>query len=584
MTKQKSKKQTFMGGVFTIMVAQMFIKLLGFLYRHVLIIIPEFGDEGSGIYGIGFNIYMLLLTIATVGVPGAIAKLVSERVAKGKIEEAKYIFKKALMLFSFIGLLGTCIMLISARSLATLAGNEEATGVLIALAPSVFFVAIASVIRGYFNGMYNMKPASINQTLEQIFKAGLTILFVFALHFIFTNQIELSNTLGLSKENITGIMATWANVASTISCAVGLSYLVIYYRFHRKDINEIAKANREENVEVVEEEKSFIKNELRTIKMILALSIPMSLASVVSAINRNIDSFTVNNILQQVIPFIKPTLAGNHDLIVKEATRLYGILSGKIDMLIGLPLSINIAFATALVPAVTECLAKNDIKLAAKRISYSLKFSLLIALPCSIGLCVLAGPILELLFKGQLVTSPEAELLLKISSFTILFTVMNQTINASLQGLGRIYIPAIALLCGVAVKFVLNLTLISIPEINVYGAAIGSVLCHLIATIIVSKVLVKRIKLDTTLKELLLKPIVAVTIMGVSAFVLYRLTSNVFGEYSRIATIISLIVAVLAYALSVIKLNILSKEDYSLLPGGEKIFSILTKLHLTADK
>ena len=578
MEKVKSKKQTFMGGVFTIMVAQVFIKLLGFIYRHVLILIPEFGDEGSGLYGIGFNIYMLVLTIATVGVPGAISKLVSNRVARGKADEAKYIFKVALGLFSFIGLIGTIIMLLSARNIARLAGNEAASGVLIALAPSVFFVSIASVIRGYFNGMYNMKPASFNQTLEQIFKAGLTIAFVYSIYYIYAKVPELATKYDINKNNVTGIMAAWANVASTCSTAIGLTYLVVYYRFHKKDIDVIAASEKpNDNIEENDEKLSSLK---KTIKMILSLSIPMSLASVVSAINRNIDSFTVNNILQQVIPIFNPEIAISTEAIVKEATRLYGILSGKVDMLIGLPLSINIAFATALVPAITECFAKGDMKTASKRITYSLKFSMLIALPCSIGLCVMAGPILELLFPGQLQTSPEAELLLQISAFTVLFTVMNQTINASLQGIGKIFIPAIALLCGVFVKVILNLVLIHIPQINVNGAAIGSVCCHLIATIIVSRVLAKSIKLDLSKKDVILKPIISACVMAICTLLTYKLLIIKFGEYSRIATLISLGVAVLSYFICVVKINVLSKEDFELLPGGTKIYRLLQKVKL----
>ncbi len=554
------------------MIAQVFIKLLGFLYRHVLIIIPEFGDEGSGLYGIGFNIYMLLLTVATVGIPGAISKLVSNRVAKGEIKEAKHIFKIALLLFSLIGIIGTTVMLISAKSMASMAGNEAASGVLIALAPSVIFVAIAAVIRGYFNGMYNMKPASFNQALEQIFKAGLTILFVYIIHYIFNNRADLALQFGITESNVTAIMAVWANVATTVSTAIGLFYLFVYFRIHRKDIDSVNKEAIEDNSE--------IKSLKKTVKMILSLSIPMSLASIVSAINRNIDSFTVNNILQQVLPVMRQELIGNKDLIVSEATRLYGILAGKVDMLIGLPLSINIAFATALVPAITEAISKKDEKLASKRISYSLKLSILIALPCSIGLMCLAGPILELLFQGQIATSPEAPLLLQISSLTILFTVVNQTINASLQGLGKLYVPALALLCGVIVKLILNLVLIRIPEINVYGAAISSICCHLIATIIVYTVLRKNIKLQFDFKSLVLKPIIATLLMAVFAILSFNGIKLLLGHSSRIMTAVSLIVAVAVYSLSVIKLKVLSKEDYSLLPAGDKIYKLLSKIKL----
>ena len=506
MTKTKSKKQTFMAGVFTIMIAQVVIKLLGFVYRHVLTIIPEFGDRGNGLYGIGYNIYMLLLTIATVGVPGAISKLISARVAKGEIKEAKHIFKVALTLFLVIGIIGTILMIVCAKPIASLAGNESASGVLLALAPSVIFVAIASVLRGYFNGMYNMKPASFNQTLEQIFKAFLSIAFVYGIHYIYMNKTQLATNLGITENNVTQIMVVWANIASTLSTAIGMVYLFIYYKIHKNDINEYK----------TEIEKDTILSSIkRTIRNILALSIPMSLASIVSAINRNIDSFTVNNILQEVVPIIKPEIANNLKAITDEATRLYGILAGKVDMLIGLPLSINIAFATALVPAVTEAITKKDHDLASKRISYSLRLSMLIALPCSIGMCLFAKPILELLFHGQVLTSPESVLLLQISSFTILFTVMNQTINASLQGLGKLLLPAGALCIGVLIKLIMNLVLIRIPSINVYGAAIGSVVCHLIATIIVANVLSRTIKLQTSLKEVIIKPIISVLIMAV---------------------------------------------------------------------
>ncbi len=256
---------------------------------------------------------------------------------------------------------------------------------------------------------------------------------------------------------------------------------------------------------------------------------------------------------------------------------------GKVDMLIGLPLSINIAFATALVPSITESITRKKEELAKNKIAFSLKTSLLIALPCTFGLFLLAGPILELLFHGQLTTSPESELLLRISSFTILFTVMNQTINASLQGLGKIYVPAIALLVGAIVKYIINVTLIRIPQINVYGAAIGSVVCHLIATIIVSIILSKTIKLNIKIKDLLLKPLLSVFIMSVFVMFSYYLGHMALGD-SRINTIIALLVAVISYFIAVVKLNVYSKNDYLLLPAGEKIYKILTKLKLVKDK
>jgi len=125
--QKENNKQTFVAGVLTIMGAQVVIKLLGFFYRQVLINIPEFGDEGSGIYGIGFNFYMLLLTITTIGIPGAISKLISDRLARNNVKEADHIFKISMFLFTTIGFLGSIIMILIANPMAKLAGNESAT-------------------------------------------------------------------------------------------------------------------------------------------------------------------------------------------------------------------------------------------------------------------------------------------------------------------------------------------------------------------------------------------------------------------------------------------------------------------------
>lgn len=567
MEKTTNKKQTFMAGVITIMFAQIIIKVLGLLYRLVITNIEYFGDEGNGLYGAGFQIYMLLLSMATTGVPGAIAKLTSERIALGKYKEAHRIFKVSFGLFACIGLIGTSILFFGAKYIATtLIGNPAVEGVLVALSPSIFFVAISAVIRGYFNGMYNMKATSNSQMLEQLFKSLLTIGIVIGVYFIFTaNPASLAETFNITEENVTATMAAGANLASTISAAIGFVYLYAFYTRRKKDIWGNINSSKEEY------KPESLK---KMIKTILFLSIPMSLASIVSAINRNVDTFTVINGL--VVAFEKEgKLAA--DLIVTEATRLYGILSGKVDMLIGLPLSLNIAFATALVPAVSEAMALGDKKTVTRRVSFSLRTTMLIGLPCAIGLCVLAEPILQLLFPNAI--AAEAPLLLQISSFTIIFTVLNQTMNGALQGIGKIFVPAISLGCGALTKLILNLILIRIPEIGINGAAIGSVACHIVASIINYSVLRKNIKLDINAKQSVIKPIIATIIMAVSAVLSRKLFVMLLGT-SRIATVGAIGVAVLVYGVSLIALKVFEREDYHMLPFGDKIYAFLQKIKL----
>jgi len=566
-TKMKNKKQTFMAGVMTIMFAQIIIKVLGLLYRLVITNVPYFGDEGNGLYGAGFQIYMLLLSIATTGVPGAIAKLVSERIAIGKHKEAHHIFKVAFALFAIIGMIGTSILYLGAEVIASQwIGNPAVEGVLKALAPSIVFVAVSAVIRGYFNGMYNMKATSNSQMLEQLFKSLLTIGFVMGIYWIFSTQpANLAQIFNVTEDNVTEIMAVVANLASTIAAAIGFVYLYGFYAIRKK---EIWKNIRDSKVTYKPES---IK---KTIKTILALSIPMSLASIVSAINRNVDTLTVINGLTEML-LAQGTLA--YDAVVSEATRLYGILSGKVDMLIGLPLSLNIAFATALVPAVSEALAKKDTKTATRRISFSLRTSMLIALPCSIGMCVLAEPILNLLFPNQIAV--EAPLLLQISAFTIIFSVLNQTINGALQGIGKIFIPAMSLGIGAITKLILNLVLIRIPTIGINGAAIGSVCCHLVATCIGFTILRKNIQLETDFMQFVGKPVLATAIMA-GATILSEKVLGMFLDSTRIITILAIVVAVVTYFLAVILLKIFKREDYHMLPYGDKLYHFLEKIKL----
>lgn len=567
MENTTNKKQSFMAGVLTLFFAQIVIKVLGLIYRLVITNIPYFGDAGNGLYSAGYQIYTLLLAIASIGVPSAISKLVSERIAVGKHREAHEIFKTALLLFGIIGFIGSSILFFGARYIATsMIGNPDVEGIMVALAPAVFFVAISAVIRGYFNGMYNMKVASNSQMLEQLFKSILTIGLVVAVYFLaVVNPTDLSKTLGLSTETVTVAMATAANAASTIATAICCGYLLTYYQRSKK---EIWKNINESNQVAYKKERK-----ISIMKKILAVSIPISLASIISAINRNIDTFTVINELKIALASSFPTM----DLIKNEATRLYGILSGRVDTLIGLPTALNVAFATALVPAVSETMAKGDVKTAKRRITFSIRTTLLIALPCAIGMCVLAEPILNLLFPN--VYAAEAPLLLQISSFTIIFTLMNQTVAGALQGLGKVMVPAISLGCGAIIKLILNLLLIRNPQIGIYGAAISSVAASLTAMIINLVVLRNKIKLDANKTQLILKPILATAFMGAVAFLSQYYLTTYFIK-GRMATVITILLAVIAYIFAVLSFKIFDRDDYHMLPFGDKIYKFLQKIKI----
>ena len=153
MKKQKLKKESFMQSVLVLMISQVLIKILGLVYKLYLTNREGFGDKGNAIYSSGFQIYALFLTIASIGVPGAIAKLVSERTAIGDYKGAHRIFKIAFVTFGIIGFTSSCILFLGANYIANyFLQIPEAELTLVALSPSIFLVSISCVIKGYFNG------------------------------------------------------------------------------------------------------------------------------------------------------------------------------------------------------------------------------------------------------------------------------------------------------------------------------------------------------------------------------------------------------------------------------------------------
>ena len=536
--KKTIKKETFMQGVVTIMFSQILIKILGLVYTLYLTNRRGFGDAGNAIYASGYQIYALLLTISSIGVPNAISKLVSERLALGDNKGANRIFKVALATFGVIGAIGTMLLFFGAHTLAyDLIQIPESELTLIALSPAIFFVSISSVMRGYFNGRRTLKVTARAQTLEQIFKTILTIAIVEIVAYVTSTSTEM--------------MAAGANVATTLATFSSFVYLFMYYKIKRKEIGK-----------EISQTVNYKYEDVKTIiKRILMVSIPLTLSSIMTSFNKNIDSFTVKRILSTY-------------MASDVATKLYGQLSGKVDTLTNLPLAINIAFATALVPAISAARAKNDKETATKRTSFSLLTSMLIGLPCVVGMIIFAQPILNLLYPN----ANQGALLLQIVSVSVIFSILDQTINGALQGFGKVMVPAIALGIGCLVKLILNLILLRIPSINVYGAAIGSVACQGIAFTIVFNVLKKYVKLDLPFRKFVLKPALATGIMGTCSYTIYLLLTRI--NFGNKATIISILCAVIIYILAVIALKIYSKEDIYMLPKGEKIYKILEKLKI----
>ena len=538
MKKQKLKKESFMQSVLVLMISQVLIKILGLVYKLYLTNREGFGDKGNAIYSSGFQIYALFLTIASIGVPGAIAKLVSERTAIGDYKGAHRIFKIAFVTFGVIGFTSSCILFLGANYIANyFLQIPEAELTLVALSPSIFLVSISCVIKGYFNGRENLKVTANSQSIEQFFKTVLSVILV-----------EL---IAIVSGVDTVVMAAGANLATTLATFICFFYLYRYYKTMKKQIKWEIKNS-------INHKPTRIR---KTIKQIFSVSIPMSMSAILGTINKNIDSMTV--------------VRGLKTFLTEEKAKIeYGILSGKVDTLVTLPMSINMAFATALIPTISTAKAMGDIETAKKRISFSLLVTILIGLPCMVGMILFAKQILELLFPN----ATSGSFIYQISCLGIIFIVLEQTISGALHGLGKVLVPAMALGIGVIVKFFLNCYLVPInPEIfflgGTAGAALATVICHIIAVTIEFRALKKHIQMPFEIKKFIIKPILACAIMGGSSYLSYAFFISIVGE--KVALVLTFIIAIIIYAISILLLKVFSKEEIYMIPFGKRMYEFL---------
>lgn len=514
----KRNNNEFSKAIFSLIISQIFVKILGMIYSVYLTNKHGFGDKGNAIYMSGYQIYALLLAISSIGIPNAISKLVSEKITLEDYKGADQVFKVALVVFGIVGFVFTIMLYYSSTFIATeLIEIPEAKKTLKSLSPAIFFVSILSVVKGYCNGIKKIEVTAKSQTIEQFIKCLFTIFFV-----EIVSKITFYNT---------EIMSEAANFATTVAVVCSFIYVYINIQKERKNKFYINKRN-------------YPKERIKTIlKKILTISIPMTVSALLSSAGKNIDSMTVVKLLKNII--------GEENAKIK-----YGILTSKVDMLITVPLAFNLSFATALIPEISSSLVKNDFENINEKLKISLKMACFIGIPCVFGVFTYSRQIINLLFPK----SNNGFELLKLSSIIIIFGMLTQTINATLQGIGKNKTPVIALTIGIIVKFLANLVFIPLEIFYEKGAIIGNILSNISTFFIIYVVLRKNINLDFKISQIILKPILCSFIMVMFSYNIYqKMILFQFPEY--ISSIVGILSSIIIYMIFIVLLRYFDKNE-----------------------
>lgn len=522
--KPITKTRSFVYGAALLGVCGFAAKVMGAVFRIPLTYI--LGAEGMGLYQLVFPLYALMLTISSGGLPSALSRIISEKIALSKGNEARKILTTALISLIIFGSFCAGLLIVLHRVIANAQGNSGAALSYLGIAPSLIFVAVVSAYRGYFQGKQNMFPSAISQIIEQFIKmaAGLGLAYAF-------------KSWGLQYAVLGAIIGV------TLSEFAAMVVMIFQY-YLDKDRLKLALPKKET---------------AKYLKLIYAVSIPMTLSGIVMPLTQLIDSAIVINVLTAKEP-------------VSIATKLYGLFSGTVNSLINMPVVLLLSISVALIPSVVVSLAKGYKKSAQTKSVLALKLTIILALPCFIVLFVLAQPVIEFLYGGGLkndvINEPQiAAGLLMVSSVSVVFVSILAVSSSILQANGHHYIPVKNLLAGALVKILLNLILIK--TIGIFGAAISSSVCYFVAMVGNIYALDKHIKIRLEIKNMLIKPLISTGLTGLCAYYTYSLCAYFINF--RLALIIALALSAAVYAGLTAVLNILSEEDMARIPILKKM-------------
>ena len=587
------KQNTFFGGAAILAVGILVVKLIGMFYKIPLVNI--IGAQGNSDFSNAYNIYAVLLTISTAGLPVAVSKLVSEANALNRQNQVRSIFRTSMVLFLALGLLSFLLMYFRADWLAEMMHDTKAAAGIKALAPAVVCVGCLAAFRGYTQGHQDMVPTSVSQIIEAMCK--LVVGLALAWWLIKAGQPDYIAAAGA----ITGV---------TVGTVVALAYMLIRYTLRRS--REQGRADdRPDSMGGIMAD-------------ILRIAVPITLSASMVGIVTVIDSSLVQGQLQRAL-LEKPAcwelyrdfidfaplqaaldswkaalpegqgatialltqqaeqgVAGAQQLreLLESVSRtLYGNYSGALNIY-NLPTSLMAAITASVIPAVSGALARRDRRGAGKITGSALRITALLAFPMGVGLFVMGTPIMQLLYPA--LSAQLAGPLLSTLGLATVFVCMMLVCNSVLQAHGFVNLPVLVMLLGGGLKIVTNYHVVVQPGIGIYGAPMGNILCFglclALDLVVIARVIPKR----PAYLPIFVKPLLASLVMGGAAWAVNGLLTRLLshgGELSRmgcaLTVFLSIGVAMVVYMVLVVALRIISRDDLALMPKGDKIARLL---------
>ncbi len=549
------KENNILAQATLLMVVGVVVKIIGVLYRSPVTSI--IGDEGNGYYGTAMNIYALLLLISSYSIPMAVSKVISGKMALKQYRDAYKVFKCALIYVFVVGGIASLFTYFGGHLLIP-SSQSNAVPALKVLAPAIFLSGFLGVFRGFFQSQGTVVPTSVSQTLEQILNAIVSIGAAYFFIKLFTDGGDTGRAVYGAMGSATGTVA---------GVAIGLVYMLIVYQRRKRPFKR-----------KVRRDVSGVDSTYRDIfKIIILMVTPVILSTFVYNISTTLDQTFFYNIMD----------AKGMDAAL--AATLYGVFSTKYYTLINVPIAFANSMSTAMIPAISRSYVTNDLDKCKEHIHSAVQFSMMISIPCAIGLGVLARPLMELLFP-QKETLDLAVSLVRTGCISVVFYGFSTVSNGVLQGIGKVNIPLRNALVALAAHLAFLIPVLYVTNLQLYALVFASIVYSFLMCVLNNRAVKKYIGYTQEYKRSFFLPMIAALIMGVFCYVFYEgiyfILDFIIGGLLpiRVVILVAILISVLfamgVYFILELKLKAVNEEELRGFPKGAALVRLAKKMNL----
>lgn len=538
---KKENNNTLVKNATFLMVAALISKIIGMLYKSPLTTL--IGRESFACFQFAQNAYFILLMIASFSIPQAVSKIMSERIAFKRYRDAQRVFKGALLYAVIAGGIAALVCIFGASILVP-DNMANARLALQMLAPTIFVSGILGVFRGYFQAYRNMLPTSISQILEQIAVATVALLASGFMVHHFANAGE-------------DTLQRWSAAGATMGTGAGVCTAFLFMLFvYRVNHKTIAKKIKNDRVSVNESYRFIMK-------IILLIAAPIILSAFIYNVNGYINGVMYTSILGW---------KGVPNSLVKQNYAEYGFFM----TLINIPLTLASTAPTSMMPEVSAQYAIGDLEETKRKIDQATWIAMLISIPASVGLAVLAQPVTRLIFPS---TEGVAGQLMVIGVITVILNSTSNISNGVLQAIGKANIPMINAAISLGVDIVFLALVLVFTNMGIYAVVLAMVVYALVMCVLNDRALKKYLGYKNPWRSAYFVPILASIPMGIVAVVVYKLVYVVIGS-NFISLIPSIALAMVVYFVGYLVVAKPKKEDLAALPGGTRLAQAAQKLKI----